>query len=187
MTRFEQLKWRELTPLDRQAWRAFRAADPALRSPYFDLGWMDAVDRARGDLHVVKASRRGEPMGFLPFHPGLMGCARPAGGTFADWHGFVAAPDAEIDARAALAAGPATLRFEGTPAGDRGAGPLRRGLRPLQRRWTSPAASRPTPGRRGGRRPRRCPGSAGRCASWRPTGGPWRCGSATRAARRSTR
>ena len=127
MTRFDLMKWRELSPLDRQAWRAFRTADPALRSPYFDLGWLDAVDRARGDLHVVKASRRGEPAGFLPFHPGLVGCARPAGGTFADWHGFVAAPDIEIDAAAALAAGPATLRFEGTPAGDRALAPFAEG------------------------------------------------------------
>jgi CelD/BcsL family acetyltransferase involved in cellulose biosynthesis len=127
MTRFERVKWRDLEPRDRQAWRAFRAADPGLRSPYFDLGWLDAVDRARGDLQVVKGSRRGEPVAFLPFHPGLMGAARPAGGTFSDWHGFVAAPDADVDARAALAAGPATLRFHGAPAGDRGLGSFAEG------------------------------------------------------------
>ena len=127
MTRFDLVKWRDLTPLDRQAWRAFRAADPSLRSPYFDLGWLDAVDRARGDLHVVKGTRRGEAVAFLPFHPGPMGCARPAGGTFADWHGFVAAPDVEVDAREALAAGPATLRFEGTPTGDRALSPFAAG------------------------------------------------------------
>ena len=60
MTRFDLMKWRDLTAGDRQAWRAFRMADSGLRSPYFDLGWLDAVDRARGDLHVVKASRRGQ-------------------------------------------------------------------------------------------------------------------------------
>jgi len=119
VTRFDLVKWRDLTPRDRQAWAAFRAADPGLRSPFFALGWFDAVHRARGDLLVLRGLRGGEPVGFFAFHPGPMGCGWPAGGTFSDWHGFVAAPDAEIDATRALAAGLHMLRFRKTPASDR--------------------------------------------------------------------
>lgn len=124
MLRYDRVKWRDLTSRDREAWRDFRAADPGLRSPYFDLAWHDAVDRARGDLMVLKVFRRDAPAGFLPFHPGLLGTSRPSGGTFCDWQGFVAAPDIEIDARSALAAGPATFHFAATPPGDRGFGSL---------------------------------------------------------------
>jgi CelD/BcsL family acetyltransferase involved in cellulose biosynthesis len=120
MTAYETLKWRDLTALDRHAWTAFRQAQPSLRSPYFDLGWLDAVDAARGDLKVLRGTRRGAPVAFLPFHPGLLGAALPAGANFGDWHGFVAAPDESIDAAAALAAGPATFAFAAAPATDPG-------------------------------------------------------------------
>jgi CelD/BcsL family acetyltransferase involved in cellulose biosynthesis len=118
MTSFDLLRWRDLTPRDREAWRAFRNGNRALRSPYFDLGWCDAVDRARGDLFVLRGLKGGRGVAFLPFHPLPFSVARPAGGTFADWHGFVAEPGTALDARAALASGPATLAFSGVPEAD---------------------------------------------------------------------
>jgi CelD/BcsL family acetyltransferase involved in cellulose biosynthesis len=118
MTRFERIRWRELSPRDREIWRAFREADASLRSPYFDLGWFDAVDRARGDLHVVRAVRGSEPIAFFAFHPGLLGVARPAGGTFCDWQGIVQAPDGRVDAREMLGAGLASFHFSAAPAAD---------------------------------------------------------------------
>ncbi|MES2897187.1 MAG: GNAT family N-acetyltransferase [Pseudomonadota bacterium] len=120
MVDFQIVRWRELTPADRQAWMTFRAAQPFLSSPYFDLGWFDAVDRARGDLFVSRGTSRGGAVAFLPFHPGVFGVARPAGGTFCDWHGFVAEPGLALDVGAALARGPAGYRFEGAPAADPG-------------------------------------------------------------------
>jgi CelD/BcsL family acetyltransferase involved in cellulose biosynthesis len=54
-----------------------------------------------------------------------MGTVRPAGGTFCDWRGFVAAPAAAIDApRVLAAAGLASLRFEGAPPSDRALAPF---------------------------------------------------------------
>lgn len=119
MTRFELVKWRDLRPLDREAWRAFRAANLALRSPYFDLGWYDALNSARGDLHVLRGTANGAPVAFLPFHPRPFG-AEPPGGPFSDWHGFVASPDAIFEAPAALAAGTVNYLFTAAPAGDPG-------------------------------------------------------------------
>jgi CelD/BcsL family acetyltransferase involved in cellulose biosynthesis len=118
MTTFEVLNWRDLRPCDRQAWTTFRHCQPSLRSPYFDLGWLDAVDSARGDLKVLRGTRGGAGVAFLPFHPGLLGAARPAGANFGDWHGFVAAPGEVIDAATAFVAGPATFRFDAAPATD---------------------------------------------------------------------
>src|SRR5690349_10248815 len=82
MTSFGVLKWRNLPARDREAWTAFRDARPELRSPYFDLGWLDAVAAARGDLLVLRGARDGRPFAFLPFHPGLLGAAQPAGAGF---------------------------------------------------------------------------------------------------------
>lgn len=112
---FESLRWRDLSARDRQAWAAFRAAQPALRSPYFDLGWLDAVDAARGDLQVLRGVRAGAGVAYLPFHPGLLGEAEPAGATFGDWCGFIAEPGCEFDAADALVAGPAAFRFPAAP------------------------------------------------------------------------
>jgi CelD/BcsL family acetyltransferase involved in cellulose biosynthesis len=117
MTRFELMKWRDLSAADRGAWQAFREADARLRSPYFDLPWFDGVDRARDDLMVLRGSRAGSAVAFLAFHPGLMGVARPAGGTFCDWHGVVAEPGLALDTQA-LRQGPATFAFWATPKGD---------------------------------------------------------------------
>ncbi len=124
MVDFQIVRWRELTRADRQAWMTFRAAQPFLSSPYFDLGWFDAVDRARGDLFVARGASRGSATAFLPFHPGVFGIARPAGGTFCDWHGFVAEPGRELDPARALAKGPVGYRFEAAPATDPALGPL---------------------------------------------------------------
>jgi len=120
MASFDALKWRDLSGRDREAWAAFRAAQPALRSPYFDLGWCDAVDRARGDLQVLRISQDGRGAGFLPFHLGPVGLARPAGVSFGDWHGFIAEPGKRIDAPTALAAGAPAFRFLTAPADDPG-------------------------------------------------------------------
>ena len=119
MTRFELVKWRDLRAGDRDTWRAFRAGSPGLRSPYFDLGWLDALAKVRGDLRVLRGAGRHGPVAFLPFHPRPIG-AEPAGGPFADWHGFVAEPGTVLDGGAAIAAGASNYRFTAAPADDPG-------------------------------------------------------------------
>ncbi|XBQ15683.1 MAG: GNAT family N-acetyltransferase [Oceanicaulis sp.] len=89
---------------DREAWAAFQAADPALASPYFALGFLDAVAAARSDVRVVCAYEAGAPVGFLPLHTGPLGHARPLGGPLGDHHGLIAARGARLDIDALLAA-----------------------------------------------------------------------------------
>ena len=123
---FQTLKWSDLSDADRGAWDAFRAATPGLYSPYFDRGWFDAVSAARGDLRVVRGSRDGRAVAFLPYHPSPIGLARPGGANFCDWHGFVSEPGVTIDARAALACAAPAFRFDAAPRDDAGFGGLGR-------------------------------------------------------------
>ena len=116
--------WSGLSGSDRGAWTAFRAANPSLRSPYFDLGYCDALAAAHCDLHVLRIQQGGVVQAFLPLHRSRSGMAYPAGGPLSDWHGFVAPPEGVVDAAAALrAVGLAGYRFENTPAADRALAP----------------------------------------------------------------
>ncbi len=95
----------DLTPAEREAWRSFVAADPALASPYFSLGFLDAVTAARRDTRVLVARQRGGVTAFLPLHPGLMGYGRPLAGPLGDHHGLIAPPGVDLDLVAMLKAG----------------------------------------------------------------------------------
>jgi len=95
----------DLTPAERAAWQAFVDADPALASPYFSLGFLDAVNGARRDTRVLVARRRGDIIAFLPLHAGLMGHARPLAGPLGDHHGLIAAPGIDLDLGEMLKAG----------------------------------------------------------------------------------
>jgi CelD/BcsL family acetyltransferase involved in cellulose biosynthesis len=123
MSCFDLVKWRDLSAGDRDAWRAIRAASPSLRSPYFDLGWFDALDRVRGDLQVIRERGPHGATAFLPFHARPVG-AEPAGGPFSDWHGFIAEPGTRVDAPKALAAGAPNFRFTAAPTADAGLSPF---------------------------------------------------------------
>lgn len=103
---------------ERDSWRAFVAADPALRHPYFDLRYaLAAADVAPG-AGVAVVRRRGRPVGFLPFQR-RGGVIQPLGAPLTDYHGVIAAPGERI-ALADLAArmGGRVFRFNGLVGGD---------------------------------------------------------------------
>lgn len=87
---------------ERDAWRAFQDADLSLASPYFSPGFFDAMAAARRDTRVLVIRQDGEIAGFLPFHKGALGHARPLGGPLGDHHGFIAAPAARFDLETVL-------------------------------------------------------------------------------------
>lgn len=95
----------DLSRAEREAWQSFVDADPALASPYFSLGFLDAVSAARRDTRVLVARQRGTVRAFLPLHAGLMGHARPLAGPLGDHHGLIAAPGIDLDLGEMLKAG----------------------------------------------------------------------------------
>lgn len=114
MTSVETVRPSALSQEARAIWRSFQNADPALASPYFSLGFLDALDAARRDTQVAVIRQKGVITGFLPFHKGAMGHARPLGGPLSDHHGFIAAPGTEfVLADVLKGAGIGALDFHG--------------------------------------------------------------------------
>ena len=95
----------ELTPLEREAWDAFVDADPRLASPYFERGFAECCEEARGDTRVLVARRQNAVKAFLPLQTGKIGYARPLGGPLGDVHGLIAEPGLSVDPAALLGAG----------------------------------------------------------------------------------
>jgi CelD/BcsL family acetyltransferase involved in cellulose biosynthesis len=104
----------QLGARERETWRAMQAANPALAGPYFSLGFLDAVERARADTRVAVIREGGAVTGFLPFQRGMMGHARPLGGPLGDHHGFICEPGRAFDLPPVLkGAGIGVLDFHG--------------------------------------------------------------------------
>ncbi|MFN3834607.1 MAG: GNAT family N-acetyltransferase [Glycocaulis sp.] len=114
LTSVETVRPEKLGDEARAAWRAFQAADPALASPYFSLGFLDAMAASRRDTSVAVLREEGKITAFLPFHRGVMGHARPLGGPLGDHHGYIAAQGTRIHLPSFLkAAGIGALDFHG--------------------------------------------------------------------------
>lgn len=79
----------DLTRDERAGWSALQDDAPALASPYFSLGYLDALSRVRGDVRVIVKKQAGQPIAFLPLQLGLLGHARPPGGPLSDHHGVI--------------------------------------------------------------------------------------------------
>ncbi len=105
MTRFQSFSVDQL-PLDvREAWCQGQSSNPSISSPYFTLGFAEAMAAVRGDVRVLVQFVAGEPTVLLPLQKGILGHARPLGGPLGDHHGVVGAPEAEVDLKALLSCG----------------------------------------------------------------------------------
>ncbi|WP_417738033.1 GNAT family N-acetyltransferase [Rosistilla oblonga] len=78
------------------AWKALRADNPALYSPFFSPEFTLAVDEVRDDGQIAIVERSGEPIAFLPFHRSGRSLF-PIGRTINDAHGLICAHDTTID------------------------------------------------------------------------------------------
>ena len=63
----ESLKVAELGDSERRLWLAFRAADPRLQGPYFDLRYVEAAGDVAPGGRMAVIHRRGTVVGFLPY------------------------------------------------------------------------------------------------------------------------
>ena len=70
-------------------WNAFRQSHAHLSSPYFDISYVKAVSKVRGDVQVAIFLEDDEIVGFLPFQLNNTGCAVPPGGRLNDYHGII--------------------------------------------------------------------------------------------------
>ena len=99
----EILRPGELSGAQIFAWAEFRAANSALYSPYFHIGYTQILGELRGDVHVLCVSQKDKLIAFLPFQAkissgGKIGFARPIGAPMTDYHGFICAPGTSFDA-----------------------------------------------------------------------------------------
>jgi len=99
---------------EREAWRALQACAPEIASPYFSLGYLDAMAHVRGDVRVVVKQDAGAPVAFLPLQLGVLGHARPLGGPLSDHHGVIGElGDGEALAEMLARAGVGVFDFHG--------------------------------------------------------------------------
>lgn len=98
---------------ERALWSALRNAHPHLGSPYFDLRYVEAACRVAPGGRVAVIRRDRQVIGFLPFQR-RGGVLQPLAAPISDFHGLIAAPDADIDLGEVVAAlGCRRLRVSG--------------------------------------------------------------------------
>lgn len=103
----------ELSAAERTLWAQFRAANPALYSPYFDLRYIEAAAQWAPGAAVAVVSLNGQTAAFLPFQR-RGGLLQPLGAPMTDYHGLIARPDIGIDLREVIGAlGARRYRFSG--------------------------------------------------------------------------
>jgi CelD/BcsL family acetyltransferase involved in cellulose biosynthesis len=116
----EVLAASELSSEHRKRWKQLRGSNRDLVSPYFHPEFTAAAARAHGDVEVAVINEGGEPVGFFPFHRRRFGFAKPVGDRLSDYHGVIAASDAQLDARVLLRACNLTVwPFDHVPAGQK--------------------------------------------------------------------
>ena len=92
----------DLSAPEKALWAEFRAANPALYSPYFHFTYTQLLGQLRDDVFVLVVSTDQGVCAFLPFQAksgeiGRVGFARPIGSPMTDYHGFVCAPGTQFD------------------------------------------------------------------------------------------
>ena len=96
-SRVECLNFADLSRTDRALWTNFQAADPSLASPYFSVGYVDAVEAVRPGIQVMRFYEHERPAAFWPYRKGPFGTARPVAGPMDDLHGIIAHPTVRLD------------------------------------------------------------------------------------------
>ena len=77
------------------AWRSIQEREPRFESPYFCPEFTQAVGTVRDDVRVVVIENDGRTVGFFPHQRAAWGRGSPVGGPLSDYHGVIAAAEAE--------------------------------------------------------------------------------------------
>lgn len=96
VTSAEVMAWDQLGFAERDQYEVLRQSSDDFRSPFFSLGFLDAIHASRGDLKVILMRNHQDVLGFLPMHR-LGRIAVPAGRFFNDAHNIVTDPKTQFD------------------------------------------------------------------------------------------
>jgi CelD/BcsL family acetyltransferase involved in cellulose biosynthesis len=88
----------------RAAWKALRAANPALWSPYFDIRMFDILAEFAPNPYLAIVRQRDHIIALLPFQGKKGRVARPLGAPLSDQHGLIQAIDGQVALRDVLKA-----------------------------------------------------------------------------------
>ena len=88
--------YKEISDELRELWKGFCREQSLYNSPFYWPQFTAAVAEAREDVRVAILERKGEIIGFLPFHLTNSGTGKPIGGELNDYQGPILAPRAQI-------------------------------------------------------------------------------------------
>ena len=108
----ETIEVSQLGDAERELWRGFRAADPLLGSPYFDLRFVEAASAVAPGARLAVIREGGTVRGFLPFQQrgGLM---QPLAAPLSDFHGVIGDPGLSVATLLPRLTGVRRARFGG--------------------------------------------------------------------------
>lgn len=89
--RVQRLAFRDLTPAHRDQWRAYVSVEPTRHSPYYQLGFFDALVTVKRPVEVLVAEDGQGVLAFLPFEQ-RGSRTIPAGGGMNDYQGPICRP-----------------------------------------------------------------------------------------------
>ena len=92
----EVIGWDQFSGSLRDQFDMLRSTRTEFKTPFFSLGFFDAVHAARGDVEAIVIRDHDRAVGFLPFHR-LGRVAVPAGRFLNDAHNVIAAPRTQVD------------------------------------------------------------------------------------------
>lgn len=94
--RVQRLAFRDLTPAHREQWNAYVGAEPSRHSPYYQLGFFDALVGVGRPIEVLVAEDDTGVLAFLPFEQRGRHTL-PAGGGMNDYQGPICRPGSAPD------------------------------------------------------------------------------------------
>ena len=102
----------DLGDAERELWRGFRAADPRLGSPYFDLRFVEAASAVTPGARLAVIREGGTIRGFLPFQQ-RGGLLQPLAAPLSDFHGVIGDPGVSVATLLPRLTGVRRARFSG--------------------------------------------------------------------------
>ena len=90
------IRFRDMSDELIELWKSYCRAQAAYQSPFYWPQFTSAVAKIRDDVRIALFERKGEVVGFLPFHLTNSGAGKPIGGELNDYQGPILAPRVQM-------------------------------------------------------------------------------------------